>query len=254
MRYDLVIVGMGSGGIVAAEFAASLGVRVAVVERSRVGGDCLWTGCVPSKALLASAKVAQHMRTADRYGLTAVEPEVDLAAVWRRIRAIQQQIATTDDDPARYQAMGIELVFGSARLAGPNAVVVGERVLETRRVLLCTGSRPAVPPVPGLEQAGFLTSENFFELENPPRSVVIMGGGPIGVEMAQAMNRLGIRVALLQRGDRLVPRDEPELAELLAGVLRREGVDIHFGTVASRVTVEGGRKVVQGADGERFEA
>lgn len=254
MRYDLVIVGMGSGGIVAAEFAALLGVRVAVVERSRVGGDCLWTGCVPSKALLASAKVAHHMRTADGYGLGAVEPNVDLAAVWRRIRAVQEQIAATDDDPDRFEAMGIELVFGSARLAGPNAVAVGERVLETRRILLCTGSRPAVPPVPGLQEAGFLTSENLFELEHPPRSVVVLGGGPIGVEMAQAMNRLGIRVTLLQRGHRLVPRDEPELAELLADVLRREGVEVRFGTVASRATVESGRKVVHGADGERWEA
>ena len=254
MRYDLVIVGMGSGGLVAAEFAASLGLRVAAVERARVGGDCLWTGCVPSKALLASAKVAHHLRTANRYGLEAVEPEIDLAAVWRRIRAIQEQIAETDDDPARYEAMGIELVRGQARLVGENAVAVGERMLETRRILLCTGSRPATPAVPGLEEAGFLTSENVFELERPPRSVVVLGGGPIGVELAQAMNRLGIRVTLLQRGDRLVPRDEPELAELLAGVLEDEGVDVRLGAEASRVTKERGVKIVESTNGERFEA
>ncbi len=254
MRYDLVIVGMGSGGLVAAEFAASLGLRVAAVERHRVGGDCLWTGCVPSKALLASAKVAHHLRTADRYGLEAVEPEIDLAGVWRRIRAIQEQIAETDDDPARYEAMGVELVRGEARLAGENAVAVGERMLETRRILLCTGSRPATPAVPGLEEAGFLTSENVFELERPPRSVVVLGGGPIGVELAQAMNRLGIRVTLLQRGDRLVPRDEPELAELLAGVLEDEGVDVRLGAEASRVTKERELKIVESTNGERFEA
>ncbi len=254
MRYDLVIVGMGSGGLVAAEFAASLGLRVAAVERHRVGGDCLWTGCVPSKALLASAKVAHHLRTADRYGLEAVEPEIDLAGVWRRIRAIQEQIAETDDDPARYEAMGVELVRGEARLAGENAVAVGERMLETRRILLCTGSRPAKPAVPGLEEAGFLTSENVFELERPPRSVVVLGGGPIGVELAQAMNRLGIRVTLLQRGDRLVPRDEPELAELLAGVLEDEGVDVRLGAEASRVTKERELKIVESTNGERFEA
>lgn len=254
MRYDLVIVGMGSGGLVAAEFAASLGLRVAAVERQRVGGDCLWTGCVPSKALLASAKVAHHLRTADRYGLEAVEPEIDLAAVWRRIRAIQEQIAETDDDPARYEAMGVELVRGEARLAGENAVAVGERVLETRRILLCTGSRPRTPDIPGLEEAGFLTSENVFELESPPRSVVILGGGPIGVELAQAMNRLGIRMTLLQKGDRLVPRDEPELAELLAGVLRDEGVDVRLDTEASRVTRERELKIVESTKGERFEA
>ena len=254
MRYDLVIVGMGSGGLVAAEFAASLGLRVAAVERHRIGGDCLWTGCVPSKALLASAKVAHHVRTADRYGLRAVEPEIDLEAVWRRIRAIQEQIAETDDDPARYVAMGVELVQGEARLAGENAVAVGERMLETRRILVCTGSRPAVPAIPGLEEAGFLTSETVFELESPPRSIVVLGGGPIGVELAQALNRLGIRVTLLQKGDRLVPRDEPELAELLAGVLEDEGVDVRLGAEASRVTKERGLKIVESTNGERFEA
>jgi len=254
VRYDLVIVGMGSGGLVAAEFAASLGLRVAAVERHRIGGDCLWTGCVPSKALLASAKVAHHVRTADRYGLRAVEPEIDLEAVWRRIRAIQEQIAETDDDPARYVAMGVELVQGEARLAGENAVAVGERMLETRRILVCTGSRPAVPAIPGLEEAGFLTSETVFELESPPRSIVVLGGGPIGVELAQALNRLGIRVTLLQKGDRLVPRDEPELAELLAGVLEDEGVDVRLGAEASRVTKERGLKIVESTNGERFEA
>jgi len=254
VRYDLVIVGMGSGGLVAAEFAASLGLRVAAVERHRIGGDCLWTGCVPSKALLASAKVAHHVRTADRYGLRAVEPEIDLEAVWRRIRAIQEQIAETDDDPARYVAMGVELVRGEARLAGENAVAVGERMLETRRILVCTGSRPAVPAIPGLEEAGFLTSETVFELERPPRSVVVLGGGPIGVELAQALNRLGIRVTILQKGDRLVPRDEPELSELLSGVLRDEGVDIHLDTESARVSTEGGVKIVESTTGERFEA
>jgi pyruvate/2-oxoglutarate dehydrogenase complex dihydrolipoamide dehydrogenase (E3) component len=150
---------------------------VAAVERDRVGGDCLWTGCVPSKALLASAKVAHHLRTAGRYGVKAVEPEIDLSTVWRRIRAVQEQIATTDDDPARYASMGIELVQGPARLTGPNTVAVGTRVLEARHILLCTGSHPALPSVPGLEEAGFLTSESLFELDAPPRSVVILGGG-----------------------------------------------------------------------------
>ncbi len=254
MRYDLVIVGMGSGGLVAGEFAASLGLRVAAVERSRVGGDCLWTGCVPSKALLASARAAHHLRTADRFGMKAVEPEIDLAAVWRRIRAIQEEIAETDDNPARYEAMGMEMIRGEARLTGPNAVAVGGRVLQTRRILVCTGSRPATPQVPGLEDAGFLTSENVFELESPPRSVVMVGGGPIGVELAQALNRLGIGVTLLQKGDRLLPREEPELAELLRGILEGEGVDVRLGAEISRVAREGELKVVESSNGERFRA
>ena len=256
-RYDLVIVGMGSGGIVAAEFAASLGLRVAAVERDRIGGDCLWTGCVPSKALLAAAKVAQHMRTADRFGIAAVEPEIDLSRVWQRIRAVQEEIATTDDSPERFEALGIELVGGDARLAGPNAVAVGDRVLEARFVLLCTGSRPAVPDLPGLRAAGFLTSETIFELEDPPRSVVVVGGGPIAVELAQGLNRLGVRVTLLQRGDRLLPRDEPELTAIVAASLRGEGVDVRFGVDTQRVEAAEGRKAVLGtANGqtERWEA
>ncbi|MBA3381673.1 MAG: FAD-dependent oxidoreductase [Actinobacteria bacterium] len=253
MSYDLVIVGMGSGGLVAGEFAASLGLRVAAVERSRVGGDCLWTGCVPSKALLASAKIAHHLRTADRFGIAAVEPDVDLAAVWRRIREIQRQIAETDDNPARYEAMGIEVVRGEARLEGAKTVAIGGRVLETRYILLCTGSRPATPSLPGLEEAGFLTSENVFELESPPRSIVILGGGPIGVELAQGMNRLGIRVTLLQKGDRLLPRDEPELAELLTSVLLEEGVDVRLAFEASRVERRGSLKAVESSKGEGFE-
>src|SRR5436853_4445468 len=134
-RYDLVIVGMGSGGMVGAEFAATIGLRVAAVDRYRVGGDCLWTGCVPSKALLASARAAHTMRVADRYGLPSVDPEIDTELVWKRIRAIQQDVATTDDDPARYEAMGVEIVQGDARLAGPTTVRGGDRTIEARFVL-----------------------------------------------------------------------------------------------------------------------
>ncbi len=256
-RYDLVIVGMGSGGMVAAEFAASLDLKVAVAERNRVGGDCLWTGCVPSKALLASAKVAHHMRTADEFGLEPVEPEVDRARVWKRIRAIQHDIAGSDDDPERFEAMGIDIVYGHARLAGPNRVQVGDRDLETRYVLLCTGSRPAVPPIPGLEDAGFVTSESLFELEDPPASFVNIGGGPIAVEMVQGFTRLGIPVTLLQKGPRILPRDEPALVDRLVDKLRADGTDLRFDVVTELVTVEHGKKVVHGTQAgvpQRWEA
>ena len=158
-RYDLVIVGMGSGGMPAAEFASTLPIRVAVVERGRVGGDCLWTGCVPSKALLASAKAAHAMRTADRWGLPAVDPEIDTELVWKRLRAVQAEIASTDDDPDRYRSLGVEVIAGSARIADPHTVEVDGRHLRTRYVLVCTGSRPAEPELPGLAEAGYLTSE-----------------------------------------------------------------------------------------------
>ena len=250
--YDLIIVGMGSAGLVAAEFAATLDLRIAAVERDRLGGDCLWTGCVPSKALLASAKVAHHMRTADAFGITPVEPEVDGRKVWARIRAIQQQIAATDDNPDRYREMGVEFHFGHATLTGPNTVRVGgETELRARFILLCTGSRPVVPPIEGLQDAGFLTSENVWDLERPPRSLVAIGGGPLSVEMSQAFHRLGIETHTLQKGPRILPRDEPSLVDKLVGRLRAEGLDLCFDVEIERVTVEDAAKVVHGTqDGE----
>jgi len=250
-RYDLVIVGMGSGGMVGAEFAATIGLRVAVVERGRVGGDCLWTGCVPSKALLASAKAAHTMKIADTYGLPSVDPvEIDTSLVWKRIRAIQQDVAGTDDNPERYRAMGVEIVAGQARVTGPNTVeVVGQdRVLETRFILLCTGSRPLAPSIEGLKEAGYLTSENLFEVERAPKSIVMIGGGPIAIEMAQAFTRLGIRTTVLQKGPGILPRDEPDLVATLTAKLRAEGVDLRLNVETERVAVAEGRKIVFGAE------
>jgi pyruvate/2-oxoglutarate dehydrogenase complex dihydrolipoamide dehydrogenase (E3) component len=251
-RFDLVIVGMGSAGMVAAEFAATLDLRVAVAERGRVGGDCLWTGCVPSKTLIASGKVAHHLRHADEWGLEAVEPNVDRAKIWARIHLVQQAVAATDDNPDRFRDMGVEIVAGFARIAGPNSVIVktadGDRELETRYVLLCTGSRPAVPRVEGLEDVGFVTSETLFELTEPPASFVNIGGGPIAVEMVQGFTRLGIPTTLLQKGPRILPRDEPALVDLLVDHLRDEGVDLRFNVETERVTREGDKKVVHGAE------
>lgn len=248
-QYDLVIVGMGSGGMVAAEFAARIGVRVAVVERGRVGGDCLWTGCVPSKALLASAKAAHTMRHADHYGIAPVEPTIDTAEVWSRIRRIQHEIAATDDDPERFAGLGVDIVRGNASLAGPHEVVVdGVRRLTTRFVLLCTGSRPAEPPIPGLADVGYLTSETVFELDRAPDSLVVIGGGPIAIEMAQGFARLGLATTVLQKGDRILPRDEPTLVEVLRRRLVEEGIDLRLGVSTERVASSDGMKVVHGRE------
>ena len=254
-RYDLVIVGMGSAGMTAAEFAATLPIKTCAVERDRVGGDCLWTGCVPSKALLASAKAAHAMRHADRYGLDAVEPRVDRARVWARVRAVQAELARTTDAPEHFTAQGIDLVFGQARLTGPNSVeVTGHGELEARHVLLCTGGRPSVPPIPGLEEAGYLTSETLFDVVDPPGSIVVIGGGPIAIELAQAMCRLGMAVTVLQDLPGILPREDPELVAELTRRLRDEGVDLQLATKAERVVVApDGTKVVH-ADGREFRA
>jgi pyruvate/2-oxoglutarate dehydrogenase complex dihydrolipoamide dehydrogenase (E3) component len=249
MDYDLIIVGMGSGGMVAAEFAATLDLKVCVAERDRVGGDCLWTGCVPSKALLASARVAHHMRTAGAFGIEPVEPRIDTAKVFERVRAVQRSIATTDDDPERFRAMGLELRLGqAATLTGPHSVRVGDDELSSKHILLCTGSRPAEPAIDGLAVAGFLTSESLWEIERAPASLLVIGGGPIAIELSQAFRRLGTTVTVLQRGERVLPRDEPELVDRLVTRLRGEGVEVRLRADAQRVALEHGLKVVHGTD------
>ena len=226
--YDVVIIGVGSAGMVAGEVAVKLGARTALVERHRIGGDCLWTGCVPSKALLASAKAAFTMRHADKYGLPPVVAEFDTAPVWERIRAIQRDIAETDDNAEKYERVGADVLMGQAEFAGDHKIRVGDREVTARYALVCTGSRPATPSLDGIDDIGYLTSENVFELERAPASLIVIGGGPIGCELAQAMNRVGVRVTLLQRANRILERDEPELAEILLARLRDEGVDVRL--------------------------
>ena len=254
--YDLVVIGMGSAGTIAAEFASEqLGLRVAAVERARLGGDCLWTGCVPSKALIASARVAHTIRHADRFAIEATAPEIDLTNVWQRITAIQAEIAATDDDPERFRSLGIDLIEGEAIVSGPREVTVGDRMLKTRYTLVCTGSRPFIPPIDGIAEVDFLTSENLFEIARPPDSLVIIGGGPIACEIAQSLNRLGVEVTVLEMEPNLLPRDHPPHGERLLRILREEGVDVRLGTTATKVRkggdgvnvwIDGGKVTAQG--------
>ena len=244
--YDLVIVGLGSAGLVAADLASHLGLKVAAVERDRVGGDCLWTGCVPSKALLASARAAHAMRNADRYGLSAVEPEIDSSRVLERIRRIQAEIERTDDNPELLAQKGVDVHFGSATLTGSRSVEVeGVGELQARFILLCTGSRPAIPRLPGLAETGYLTSETFWGQERLPESLLIIGGGPVAVEISQACARLGVRTTLLQRGERILSREEPELADRLCGLLRTDGVEVVLDADADSAGIDGDEKVVR---------
>lgn len=259
--YDLVIIGLGSGGTLAAEFAAGeLGLRVAAVERARIGGDCLWTGCVPSKTLIASARVAHTVRTAGRFGVTAGPGEVDLDAVWKRIKSVQASIADAEDSPDRFRALGVDLFSGTAKVTGYREVTVENEaggkptVLSGRFILVCTGSRPSMPAIPGLGEVDRLTSEELFELDRPPESLVMIGGGPIATELAQALVRLGVPTTVLEMMHRLVPRDEPELADRLARILRAEGVDLHLATAATAVRPGGDGVVVETGTGSHTAA
>jgi pyruvate/2-oxoglutarate dehydrogenase complex dihydrolipoamide dehydrogenase (E3) component len=233
---DLVIIGGGAGGLVVASVAAQLGLRVTLIEKApKLGGDCLHYGCIPSKTLIHTARIAHGMRYADGAGLTAVEPEVDMARVNARIRAVIDHIQQ-HDDPERFRDYGCEVIFGAARFVDAHSVEVDGRRIAGKRFVIATGSRPAVPAIPGLQEAGYLTNLDLFSLPDRPRRLAVLGGGPIGLEMGQAFARLGSQVTILQRNARLLPQEDPELADELATCLQQEGITVHTGIEVTRVT------------------
>ncbi|HKN46515.1 MAG TPA: FAD-dependent oxidoreductase, partial [Candidatus Polarisedimenticolia bacterium] len=221
--YNVVVIGAGTAGLVTAAGTAGLGGRVALVERHRMGGDCLNYGCVPSKALIRSSRVAALMRQASRYALAAADVAVDYGRVARRVKALRAKIEP-HDSVERFEGMGVDVFLGDAALESPREVRVEGAVLRARHVVLATGGRAAVPPVPGLEEAGYLTNETVFEREEPPGRLLVMGGGPIGCELAQAMARLGARVTLVDRGSQLLHREDPDVADLLRARMEQDGV------------------------------
>ena len=241
--FDIVAIGGGTAGLVTAAGSAGLGARVALVERERLGGDCLWTGCVPSKALISSARVAHHFRGADAHGLRAIQPQVEGADVLASVRDVRAQIEP-HDDPERFRAMGVDVVEGPARFVSPREVEVNGRRLHARRFVIATGSRAAVPPIPGLEEAGYFTHAEAFDRDTIPGSLAVVGGGPIGVELAQAFRRLGADVTVVELLDRLMVREEPELADLLTSRLRAEGIEIRTGRIVTGVERVGDRRRV----------
>lgn len=236
--YDLVIIGGGSAGLTAASFAVQLGARVALIERDRIGGDCTWTGCVPSKTLLKTAKVAHQMRTADRYGLSPIEPEVDLKSVMAHARAVVADVYR-EESPEALRANGIDVFLSSARFLDPNTLIAGDATLETRRTLIATGAHPLIPPVSGLESVNYLTYETIWDLEDLPRHLLVAGAGPVGCELGQAFRRLGTKVTLAASGDRVLPRDDPDASRVLSKVFQAEGIDVRYNARVERAWQDG---------------
>ncbi len=235
-RFDdnLVVLGGGSAGLIAALIAATVRARVTLVERGRMGGDCLNTGCVPSKTLIRSARVAHEIRTSDRFGIAARDPEVDFAAVMERVQAAIRTIEPKDS-MERYESLGVRCIAGEATLEDAHHVRVGEQLLSTRNIVLATGGAPLVPPIPGLAEAEPLTSDTLWDLRSLPRRLLVLGGGPIGCELAQSFQRLGSRVTLIDMEERLLPREDADVSELMVKALREEGVDVRLGHRASEV-------------------
>ncbi|MDM4722293.1 FAD-dependent oxidoreductase [Micromonospora sp. WMMA1363] len=236
--WDLAIIGGGTAGIVAAKTAGRFGARVLLVESARTGGDCLWTGCVPSKSLIAAAHAAHAVRTAGRFGVHTERAQVDDAAVLAYVRAAIARIEPVDS-PTAISAEGAHVETGRAEFTGPSTLRMtgdaGNRTVRFRWALIATGSTPAVPALPGLVAAAPLTNETLWDLECLPRRVAVLGGGPVGCELGQAIARLGVEVTLVELADRLLVREEPEVGTLLAERLRAEGVRVLTGTAVERV-------------------
>ncbi len=252
-KQDLVIIGGGAGGLVVASVAGQLGLRVTLVERqSRLGGDCLHHGCVPSKTLIRSAQVAQLMRRGAEFGLPTLQQSVDLGAVMARVRAVVEQIQQ-HDDPQRFRDYGVDVRFGTARFRDPHRIEVNDTVIEGRRFVIATGSRPQIPPIPGLVPENHYTNETIFGLKELPRRLSIMGAGPIGLELAQAFQRLGSQVTLLEQAATILPQADAEASSALIGALSGEGIRFRGGVQVQAVEGQGAAGRALLVDGETID-
>ena len=231
---DLLVVGGGSGGLSVAAGAAQMGARVILVEKGRMGGDCLNTGCVPSKALLAAAKAAHAGEAAAAFGVDYAAPRVDFGRVHDHVHEVIAAIAP-HDSVARFESLGVRVLRATARFLDHRRMAAGDHVLHARRIVLATGSRPRIPPIPGLDAVPCLTNETIFDLRERPRHLVVIGAGPIGLEMAQAFRRLGSRVTVLEKF-RALPKDDPEIAAIALAALRGEGLEIREGVEIAAVS------------------
>lgn len=247
-RYDLLVVGGGTAGLVAAAGGASLGARVALVERDKLGGECLNYGCVPTKALIRSAKVASLMRRAPEFGIGSVPVEVDFPAVMRRMRAAMER-AGERDGPERFRSLGVDVVLGEeASFVSSREVSVGGRTLNARSIIVATGSHAKPPPVEGLRETGYLDNVSVLELTKLPRSMVIIGAGPIGTEFAQMFARFGCKVELICSKQNPLPVEEPEVGSAVVRALSADGVRLHRGYRAVSARREATEKIVVARD------
>jgi pyruvate/2-oxoglutarate dehydrogenase complex dihydrolipoamide dehydrogenase (E3) component len=252
--YDLVVIGAGTAGLVTAAGAAGLGAKVALIERHLMGGDCLNYGCVPSKALIRAARACAAVRAAGDFGVSVpAGVRVDFPKVMERLRRLRAEISSADS-AARFKDLGVDVFIGDARFSRPDSVTVGESRLSFKKAVIATGARAAAPDVPGLAEAGYLTNETVFGLTTLPPRLTVIGGGPIGCELAQAFARFGSKVTILQSARQILDREDADAAELAAESMRRDGVEIVIGAKVLRVTAAGAAKrVVCEAGGRSLE-
>lgn len=234
-NYDLVIIGGGVGGLVTASGASQLGARVALIEKEALGGDCLHYGCVPTKRLVTSAKVAHTVKNASSFGIDTDNYKVDFKKVMDGMREVQARIAV-NDDPERFRKMGVDVIFGIGKFTDPHTFEVNGRKLKGRKFLIATGSSPVILPIKGLAESGALTNVSILKLEELPKSLVVLGAGPIGMEFAQVFSRLGSKVTIIEKMGNILAREETELTDELEKILKDEGIEIHTCTEVTEVT------------------
>lgn len=243
-RYDLVILGGGTTGLVAAHAAAALGVTVALVERHLLGGNCLNIGCVPSKALIRTSRLYAEMRNAEQFGAQSpADIRVDFAAVMQRMRDIRARLGRTSS-VHELAAAGVDVFFGGARFIGSDALQLDGLTLRFRKALIATGAQPDIPSIDGLDAAGYFTNANVFDLTELPRRLLVIGGGPLGCEMAQAFSRFGARTTIVQHWPLFLPREERDAAQILSDAFERDGIEVRLNTEVVSVRVEDGAKLV----------
>lgn len=240
-EFDSIVIGGGAAGLTASGISANVGAKTMMIERHRLGGDCTWTGCVPSKVLLKAGKVARNIREASKFGLIDAEPEINFKKVIEHVHKVRQEVYEEADDPKIYEDQHIEVVFGEARFLDAHTIEIdledGEkRTVSSRYFFIATGSRAAIPPIPGLEGIDFLTNESLFEIEELPKDLLIIGGGPIGIEMSQVFSSLGSKVTVLDMADRIMLNDDPELVEILMSELVSQGVCFELNTSIKKVS------------------
>ena len=251
IKVDICVIGGGSGGLSVAAGAVQMGASVVLIEKGKMGGDCLNYGCVPSKALLAAGKSAHAHRSSAKFGVAADEPSVDFAAVNAHVKGVIAGIEPHDSQE-RFEGLGCTVIRDGAKFTGPTTVEAGGKTIEARRVVISTGSSPFVPPIEGLADVPYFTNETIFDNTELPKRLIVVGGGPIGMEMAQAHLRLGSEVVVLE-GAKALGKDDPELTSIALENLRSEGLDIREDAMAERVTGEGGKVQVHLKGGETVE-
>lgn len=248
-KYRFIVIGGGASGLTASRFASKLGKKVLLIEKNRIGGDCTWTGCVPSKTLIRTANLAHEMRTADHFGLSPSNSDVDFKKVMKHVEKVIQEVYQ-EETPERLKEQGIDAVFGAPSFNDPNVIAIGEDEIEGDRILICTGARPLIPLIEGLADVNYLTNETVFSLRELPERLVVIGGGPIGCELSQAFSRLGSKVSLLTNISRLLPKDEPEAAEVLQKVFEKERIELYFNSEINKVFKDKNAFHVQNANDE----